>query len=128
VPGLVVLAACDAARSALSGGDELLGLAAAFLSLGTATLVAPMTPVDDAATARLAVALHERLVHTASPAAALAAVQADVLAGSDPVDIAAAAGLVCLGADRAVPRVPSQPDRGRRSATVPAAPATAKAP
>jgi tetratricopeptide (TPR) repeat protein len=114
VPGLVVLAACDAARSALSGGEELLGLAAAFLSLGTTTLVAPMIPVDDPATARLTVALHERLARAVTPAAALAAVQAEAIADGDPVDVASAAGIVCLGADRPVPRVPTQAHRRQR--------------
>lgn len=53
-PEHVVLSACDSARL----GQELLGLAAAFFSLGTRTLIASVVPVDDAATRRLMVALH----------------------------------------------------------------------
>ena len=107
VPGLVVLASCDAARSARYGGEELLGLAAAFLSLGTTTLVAPMVLVDDVATAGLTVAVHEHLARGMSPAAALAGVQAEALAAGSPREVAAAAALLCLGADRPAPLVPA---------------------
>ena len=118
VPGLVVLASCDAARSALFGGEELLGLAAAFLSLGTTTLVGPMVLVDDVATARLTVALHERLTRPMSPAAALAAVQADALSGGSAREVAAAAALLCLGADRPAQLVPAPRAPGVAAATV----------
>jgi CHAT domain-containing protein len=87
-PRVVVLSACEAARCASVPGDELLGLAAALLALGTRTLIAPVTSVPDRATAVLMVALHRRLRAGDTPAAALAAASA-------AVDVP---GFVCLGA------------------------------
>ncbi len=49
-PRQVVLAACDAAVSHLPAADEMLGLATALLSQGTTSLIAPVSPVDDAMT------------------------------------------------------------------------------
>ncbi|MGD9527931.1 MAG: CHAT domain-containing protein [Pseudonocardia sp.] len=96
VPRTVVLAACEGGRSQVCAGDELLGLAAAFLARGSARLVAPVVAVPDARTAPAMIALHRRLAAGEGPAAALAAVQADP-GGDDPRDAAAAAGFVCLG-------------------------------
>lgn len=93
-PPLLLLSACDSGLSDVQPGDELMGLAAALLSLGTATLVASVVPVPDAATRRLMVAFHDRLAGGASPAEALAHAQlADPAAGD-----LATAGFVCLGA------------------------------
>jgi tetratricopeptide (TPR) repeat protein len=70
-PEHVVLSACDSARM----GAELLGLAAAFFSLGTRTLIASVVPVDDTATRQLMVALHAHWRSGLEPAAALRAAQ-----------------------------------------------------
>jgi CHAT domain len=86
-PETVVLSACDLAVSGLQPGDELLGLAAALLSLGTRTIVASVVPVPDAAAKRLMVAFHRRLVDGESAAAALARAQQE----------ARVSGFVCLG-------------------------------
>ncbi len=86
-PELVVLSACDAAISGLHPGDELLGLAAALLGMGTRTIIASVVPVRDAAAKRLMLAFHRNLLAGLGPASALA--QAQVWA---PV-----AGFVCLG-------------------------------
>jgi CHAT domain-containing protein len=86
-PETVVLSACDLAVSGLQPGDELLGLAAALLSLGTRTIIASVVPVPDAAAKRLMVAFHRRLLDGDSPAAALARAQQG----------AAVPGFVCLG-------------------------------
>ncbi|HEU0100858.1 MAG TPA: CHAT domain-containing protein [Mycobacteriales bacterium] len=105
VPALVVLAACDTARTSVCLGNEVLGLAAAFLGMGTSALIASLVPVADAAVAPLMVSLHERLRRGASPATALDAVQAEALGSGSPAQVAAALGLVCLGADHpALPR------------------------
>jgi len=40
-PRLLILSACDSGLSAVRPGDELMGLAAAFLTLGTRSLVSP---------------------------------------------------------------------------------------
>jgi CHAT domain-containing protein len=91
-PDVVVLSACDAALSDRYAGDELLGLAAVLLGLGTRTIVASVVPVPDAAARRLMVALHRNLVAGDGPATALAHAQA-TLRGK----LGALAGFVCLG-------------------------------
>lgn len=96
-PAQVTLAACDTGRPQAVTGEEILGFGAALLSGGTATLVAPVVPVSDAATVRLMRSYHEGLVSGRSPAEALAVAQTDI----DRRDVearAAAAGFVCLGA------------------------------
>jgi tetratricopeptide (TPR) repeat protein len=104
-PSTVVLAACDAGRSVVYAGDELLGLGAAFMARGTRQLIASVLPVPDAATAPLMVAMHRLLAKGVAPAEALAAAQVCVAAEGDPVTTAAAAGFVCLGsAGRATAR------------------------
>lgn len=50
---LVVLSACESGRGQSSGGDELLGLARAFLGAGAATLVVSQWMVQDETTAAL---------------------------------------------------------------------------
>jgi tetratricopeptide (TPR) repeat protein len=96
-PHHVVLAGCDTGRLQVVAGEETLGLGAAVLGGGTATLVAPVIPIPDLATVPLMRSYHEGLVAGLPPAAALAAAQAAV----DPDDAlsrAAAAGFICLGA------------------------------
>ena len=51
--GLVVLSACESGRGQSSSGDELLGLARAFLGAGAATLVVSQWMVQDETTALL---------------------------------------------------------------------------
>ncbi|MFD1120829.1 CHAT domain-containing protein, partial [Sphaerisporangium aureirubrum] len=60
-PYRLVLPCCDSARMAHAGADELLGLTAALLPLGTAGIISPVTPVNDAATVPLMIALHQAL-------------------------------------------------------------------
>jgi hypothetical protein len=86
-PEVVVLSACDLGLSQTHPGDELLGLAAALLGMGTRTIVASVVPVPDAAARRLMLAFHEYLLAGLGPAAALARAQARVRT----------AGFVCLG-------------------------------
>src|SRR6185437_12232334 len=43
-PEIVVLSACDVALSSVRPGDELLGLAAALLGMGTRTIIASVVP------------------------------------------------------------------------------------
>lgn len=91
-PRLLVLSACDTGLSDVQPGDELMGLAAALLSLGTVTLIASVVPVPDAATRRLMVAFHDQLAAGRGPADALARAQ-----DSAVDDDLTAAGFVCLG-------------------------------
>jgi tetratricopeptide (TPR) repeat protein len=93
-PDLLVLSSCDAGLSAVHPGDELQGLAAALLGLGTRTVIAGLGPVGDEATVNLMTGLHQRLRAGARPAEALAAAQAAVGAGY----AVSAANFVCLGA------------------------------
>jgi len=86
-PGIVVLSACDLALSRLHPGDELLGVAAALLGMGTSTIVASVVPVPDSAARRLMVAFHRGLMAGSPPAAALAKAQT----------AASMSGFVCLG-------------------------------
>ncbi|MGK5113660.1 CHAT domain-containing protein [Geodermatophilus sp. CPCC 205506] len=96
-PHHVVLAACDTGRPHIVAGEELLGFGAALLGGGTATLVAPVVPVPDAATVSLMRSYHEKLRAGHPPSEALAAAQAGFDA-EDPAGWAAAAAFVCLGA------------------------------
>jgi CHAT domain-containing protein len=77
-------------------GDELLGLSVAFLSRGTAQLVASVLPIPDAETVPLMVAFHHGLASGQAPAVALADAQR-AMAGREPRMGAAAAGFVCIG-------------------------------
>lgn len=70
-PQLLVLSACESALSGVRPGDELMGLASAVFSLGTRTLIASVTPVNDADTRTLMLELHEELNAGLTPAAAL---------------------------------------------------------
>ncbi|MEU9242308.1 CHAT domain-containing tetratricopeptide repeat protein [Streptomyces shenzhenensis] len=60
-PYRIILSSCDTARLASVGADELLGLVAALLPLGTAGVVASSAPVNDAAVVPLMLALHKGL-------------------------------------------------------------------
>lgn len=97
VPEQIILAACDSGTSSVHPGDELMGLAAAFLALGTRSLVASLMPVPDRATAPLMLAVHDRMSGGASPAAALAAAAVTASEGDD-AGLAVAAAFACFGA------------------------------
>ncbi|MEY9864468.1 CHAT domain-containing protein [Catenulispora sp. GAS73] len=71
-PQTLVLSACESALSGVRPGDELMGLASAVFALGTRTLIASVTPVDDSDTRTLMLALHAALASGRPPAAALA--------------------------------------------------------
>ena len=70
-PYRLVLSCCDSGVTASAGADELLGLIAALGQLGTAGVLAPVVPVNDAATVQLSLALHERLATGATASQAL---------------------------------------------------------
>ncbi|GAA1018073.1 CHAT domain-containing protein [Acrocarpospora pleiomorpha] len=97
-PQVLVLAACDSGRFVVRAGDELLGLSATFLALGTRAIVAPVLSVLDAETTTLMIALHKLLAAGHSVASALAQTQRQI-AGEDAQAGALAAAFVCIGAD-----------------------------
>jgi hypothetical protein len=88
-PSLIVLSACDLALSDQQPGDELLGIAAALLGIGTRTIVASVAAIPDATAEQIMIAFHRGLAGGAPPASALARAQAD---------LPDAAAFVCLGA------------------------------
>ncbi|MCP4307860.1 MAG: CHAT domain-containing protein [bacterium] len=73
VPSTVVLAACDGGSAVMASGDEVLGLANAFLSLGSTTVVAPLFTVSDEATASVMRSVHRSLAAGNDAATALLA-------------------------------------------------------
>jgi CHAT domain-containing protein len=70
-PHLIVLSACDIGRA--DEGDAVLGMAGALLALGTATVVASVTPVRDEATPVFMSAFHAAVASGERPSRALAA-------------------------------------------------------
>ncbi|MCU1500659.1 MAG: hypothetical protein JWM12_13, partial [Ilumatobacteraceae bacterium] len=96
-PHTVVLTACNAGRSGVYGGDELLGTGVALLSLGVRSVIAPLLPVRDESTAPFAVDIHRGLAAGATPAEALGRAIANAFAdGDDPGRLAAAASFQCV--------------------------------
>jgi tetratricopeptide (TPR) repeat protein len=95
-PTTLVLPACNSGLSEVRPGDELTGLVASLLCLGTRTVVAPVLAVPDAATMPLMLAFHDGLGRGLPPAEALAAAGAGLGPGDDALVVAA--GFVCFGA------------------------------
>ncbi|MGA2210679.1 MAG: CHAT domain-containing protein [Acidimicrobiales bacterium] len=91
-PRLVVLSACQSGLSSMRPGDEVLGMVAALLGLGTKTVIASVLPVEDVSTARFMASFHRNLSNGLEPADALASAQAT------SSDQAAASSFVCFGA------------------------------
>lgn len=96
-PEVLLLSACESGLSAVRPGDELMGLAASVLSLGTRTLVASVVAVPDDHTAQLMLKIHQHLQAGAGPAEALCRAQGSVDA-TDGRALAASAGFICFGA------------------------------
>ncbi|MDF5758339.1 CHAT domain-containing protein [Spongiactinospora sp. TRM90649] len=97
-PQIVVLAACDAGRSAVRPGDEVLGLGATLLAQGTRQVVAPVIAIQDALTGPLMTAFHRLLIQGLSAATALACAQRSM---SDHVAAwATAVAFLAIGADQ----------------------------
>ncbi len=94
-PHRLVLSSCESAVSAHVGGDELLGMVSALVPLGTASMLASVVPVNDAATVALMVAFHDRLRTGSSFADALLAAGRD--AAHDPVAAGTALSFIALG-------------------------------
>ncbi len=94
-PHRFVLSACDSGVMVPVGADELLGLSAALLSLGTAGVVASVAEVSDEASASVMVHLHHALAEGQSLARALLTVRES--ACGDRIEEATAAAFVGLG-------------------------------
>lgn len=83
---LVTLSACQTGRNVVAGGDELLGLMRAFLSVGAASLVLSLWPVEDRSTAALMVSFYRKLAVGLPKGQALAATQQEFIAGQAVFD------------------------------------------
>jgi hypothetical protein len=96
-PATVIMSACDSGLSVVRPGEELMGLAAALLGLGTVRVLGSVLPAEDEAALALMTDLHRRLAGGAGLAAALADAQ---VAAGDGLDerTATAAAFVCFGA------------------------------
>jgi CHAT domain-containing protein len=76
---LVVLSACDTGQGSLSNGDEIVGLAQAFLYAGAPAIVTTLWPIDDGASAVLMASFYRHVRSNGSAAEALRAAQLEVL-------------------------------------------------
>jgi tetratricopeptide (TPR) repeat protein len=95
-PYRLVLPCCDSARLATAGSDELLGLAAALLPLGTVGIVASVVPINDAAVVEPMLKLHRGLQQGLRMAEALRDTR--IGAAADPAVLASAWSFVAFGA------------------------------
>jgi Tfp pilus assembly protein PilF len=95
-PYRLVLSSCDSGVLAPAGADELLGLVASLLPLGTAGLIAGVIQLNDHAVVPLMVALHQRLRAGESLAQSMYSVRRE--AAADPAQQAAALSLLAFGA------------------------------
>ena len=95
-PYRLVLSSCDGGVLAPVGADELLGLVASLLPLGTAGIVAGVVQLNDHAVVPLMVSLHQCLRAGQSLAESMYSVRRD--SSADPAEYAAAMSLLTLGA------------------------------
>jgi tetratricopeptide (TPR) repeat protein len=94
-PYRLVLSACDSGRMVPVGANELLGLAAALMSMGTAAVLSTVAEVNDEATVDVMLDVHRGLGKGLGPAEAL--LRARQRAGGELVSQAAATAFVALG-------------------------------
>jgi hypothetical protein len=97
VATLVVLAACDAGRTASRSGSELLGFGPTLLNAGATNVVAPAVPVADREMSAFIGTFYEQLPDR-TPSEALAEARA-IYSGGSIHDRALASAVLCFGAD-----------------------------
>ncbi|MGD0701217.1 MAG: CHAT domain-containing tetratricopeptide repeat protein [Trebonia sp.] len=95
-PYRMLLPSCDSGLQAPAGADELLGLVAGLLPLGTAGIVAAIVPINDEAAVPAMLELHRHLRAGQTIAESLYQVRREQ--AGDPVMHATVASLVALGA------------------------------
>jgi len=91
VPDVVLLSACEVGRSTLRGGEELIGMTAAWLHAGSRCVIASAAAINDAVAHDVLVSLHGELSTGREPAGALARALGEVDPDGPP------APLVCFG-------------------------------
>jgi CHAT domain-containing protein len=94
-PYWLVLPSCDSGLLAPTGADELLGLVASLLPLGTAGVVASVVPLNDHFAVPVMVALHGHLHAGRSLAESLHRVRSE--SAGDPTRHGAAVSLLAFG-------------------------------
>ncbi len=102
-PRTVVLSACDAGLTGVRSGEEVQGLVAVLLALGTGAVIAAVAPVADDLTAAFALDLHARLADGVPPPSALAEVQQS-WSGRGVREVVTATSFVCFGGGRPAER------------------------
>lgn len=95
VPRLVLLAACETSAGAQRPGAGLVGMAGAFLTAGTETVVATLWPIADRESADLFVRIHENMSNGLAPREALRRAQRAAAAAG--VSTATWAAVVAIG-------------------------------
>jgi tetratricopeptide (TPR) repeat protein len=95
-PYRLVLPSCDSGVLAPAGANELLGLVSSLLPLGTAGILAAITPLNDEAVVPLMVDVHRHLGAGRTLAESLYQVRRGLT--DDPVRRATATSLITLGA------------------------------
>jgi hypothetical protein len=96
-PLRLVLSSCESGVGIPVGADELLGMMSALVPLGTASMLASIVPVNDAATAPLMVGFHENLLAGCSFSQALNAVRQAADADGDPIALSTTLSFMALG-------------------------------
>jgi len=91
VPDVVLLSSCEVGRSTLRGGEELIGMTAAWLHAGSRCVIASAAAINDGVAHDVLVAVHRELSAGHAPAAALARALAEVDPDGPP------APLICFG-------------------------------
>ncbi len=91
VPDVVLLSACEVGRSTLRGGEELIGMTAAWLHAGSRCVIASAAAINDAVAHDVLVSLHRELSAGHAPAAALARALSQIDPDGPP------APLICFG-------------------------------
>ncbi len=91
VPDVVLLSACEVGRSTLRGGEELIGMTAAWLHAGSRCVIASAAAINDLVAHDVLVAVHRELSAGHAPSAALARALSEVDPDGPP------APLICFG-------------------------------
>jgi tetratricopeptide (TPR) repeat protein len=87
VPDIVLLSACEVGRSTLRGGEELIGMTAAWLHAGARCVVASAAAINDEVAHDVLVRVHEGLADGLRPASALAQALLDVDSEGPPAPL-----------------------------------------
>ena len=69
---VILLSACEVGRSTLRGGEELIGMTAAWLHAGSRCVIASAAAINDAVAHDVLVEVHRHLASGTPPATALA--------------------------------------------------------